>query len=99
MLEKVLKYIKRRGKTFSFYEIKRDLDLTEGQLDIIKLQLLQLGFIKELKQHQNEDALNPVTCRNCPQSNSCEEKDLLSIKKYVLTQKAYNYKTERKKLV
>lgn len=91
MIEEVLKYIKQKGKTFSFYELKKDLKLSDGKLDIIKLQLLQLGFIKEVRHHKGEDELNPVICRNCPQSNSCDEKNPLSIKLYRLTPKALDY--------
>lgn len=91
MIEKALKYIKQKGKTFSFHEIKKDLKLTDGQLDIIKLQLLQLGFIKEIIHHEGEDELNPITCRTCPKSDSCEEKDPLAIKMYQLTPKAFDF--------
>jgi len=91
LIEKALKYIKQKGKTFSFHDIKKDLQLTEGQLDIIKLQLLQLGFIKEIKHHEGEDELNPITCRTCPKSDSCDEKDPLAIKMYRLTSKAFDY--------
>ncbi|WP_455142161.1 hypothetical protein [Candidatus Hodarchaeum mangrovi] len=92
MINEVLSYIKHKGKNFSFYEIKKDLGLTDGQLEIIKLQLLELGFIKEIKHHEGEDELNPIICRNCPESSSCIEKDGLSIKVYQLTQKAFEYK-------
>ncbi len=91
MIEKALKYIKRKGHTFSFYDIKKDLQLTDGQLDIVKLQLLQLGFIKEIIHHEGEDELNPITCKTCPKSNSCDEKDALAIKMYMLTSKAFDY--------
>ena len=91
MIDRTLKYIKQKGQSFSFYDIKKDLELTKGQLDIIKLQLLQLGYIKEIKHREGEDELNPVTCRSCPESNSCDEKDLLSIKMYQLTPKAIDY--------
>ena len=80
MIDRTLKYIKKKGQSFSFYDIKKDLKLTDGQLDIVKLQLLQLGYIKEIKHHEGEDELNPITCRTCPESNSCDEKDPLSIK-------------------
>ena len=92
MINKVLSYIAQKGKNFTFYDIKKDLKLTDGQLEIIKLQLLELGFIKEIKHYEGEDELNPVICRNCSESNSCTEKDILSIKMYQLTQKAIDYK-------
>ena len=89
-----MKYIKQKGQTFSFYDIKKDLNLSDGQLDIIKLQLLQLGFIKELKHHEGEDELNPVICRTCPKGSSCDHKDPLSIKLYRLTPKAFDYQNK-----
>jgi len=89
LIEEVLSYIKKKGSNFSFYQIKKDLDLSEGQLDIIKLQLLQLGFIEEIKHYKGEDELNPVICRSCPQKENCIEKDPLSIKLYRLTSKAF----------
>jgi hypothetical protein len=91
LIEKALKYIKQKGKTFSFNDIRKDLELTEGQLDIIKLQLLQLGFIKEVIHHEGEDELHPITCRTCSKSHFCDEKDPLSIKIYQLTSKAFDY--------
>jgi len=86
-----MSYIKQKGKNFSFYDLKKDLELTDGQLDIIKLQLLELGFIKEIKHYEGENELNPLICRNCSESNSCTEKNGLSIKMYQLTQKAIDY--------
>lgn len=68
--------------------MKKDLDLSEGQLDISKLQLLQLGFIEEIRHYKGEDELNPVICRDCPQRSFCIDKDPLSIKLYRLTPKA-----------
>ena len=91
MIEDILSYIKEKGGNFSFYQIKKDLDLSEGQLEILKLQLLQLGFIEEMKHYTGEDELNPVICRNCPQKNFCIEKDPLSIKFYRLTSKALTH--------
>ncbi|MFW9905349.1 MAG: hypothetical protein ACFFFH_13495 [Candidatus Thorarchaeota archaeon] len=88
MIEGILSYIKEKGGNFSFYQIKKDLNLSEGQLDIIKLQLLHLGLIEEIKHYEGEDELNPVTCRGCPQKENCIEKDPLSIKVYRLTSKA-----------
>ena len=92
MIEQVLSYIKQKGNNFSFYQIRKDLNLSEGQLDLIKLQLLQLGFIEEIRHYKGEDELNPVICRNCPQRTSCIEKDPLSIKLYRLTPKALTSK-------
>ena len=92
MIERALKLINQIGRTFSFHELKKELNLTDGQLDIIKLQLLQLGFIKELKHHKGEDELDPITCRKCPKSNSCDERDPLAIKVYQLMPKAFDYK-------
>lgn len=91
MIEEVISYIKQKGSNFSFYQIKRDLDLSDGQLDIIKLQLLQLGVIEEIKHYKGEDELNPVICRSCPQKENCIEKDPLSIKLYRLTSKAFTH--------
>jgi len=91
LIEKALNYIKHKGQTFSFYDIKKDLQLTDGQLEIIKLQLLQLGYIKEIIHHEGEDVLNPITCKTCPKSKSCDEKDHLAIKIYQLTPKAFDY--------
>lgn len=93
MIEKALNYIKQKGKTFSFYDLKKDLQLTDGQLEIIKLQLLQLNFIKEIIHHEGEDELNPVTCRTCGKRESCDHKDPLAIKMYRLTAKAFDYKS------
>ena len=90
LIEDILFYIKEKGGNFSFYQIKKDLNLSEGQLDIIKLQLLQLGFIEEIKHYIGEDELNPVICRDCPQKENCIEKDPLSIKLYRLTSKAFS---------
>ena len=91
MIEKVIIYIKEKGNNFSFYQLAKDLDLSEGQLDIIKLQLLQLGFIEEISHYEGENELKPVTCRDCPQRKFCIEKDPLSIKLYRLTSKAFDY--------
>ena len=91
MIDEVLSYIKQKGNNFSFYQLGKDLDLSEGQLDIIKLQLLQLGFIEEMRHFKGEDELNPIICRNCPQRNFCIEKDPLSIKLYRLTSKILNF--------
>lgn len=88
MIERVLSYIKQKGNYFSFYQIKKDLNLSEGQLDLIKLQLLQLGYIEEMRHYKGEDELNPVICRSCPQRDFCIEKDPLSIKVYRLKPKA-----------
>lgn len=88
LIEDIVSYLKEKGGNFSFYQIKKDLNLSEGQLDIIKLQLLQLGFIEEIKHYEGEDELNPVICRGCPQKDNCIEKDPLSIKLYRLTSKA-----------
>lgn len=92
MIEQVLAYIKQKGNTFSFYQIKKDLNLSEGQLDLIRLQLLQLGYIEELKHYKGEDELKPVICRNCPQRTFCIEKDPLSIKLYGLTSRGLSFK-------
>ncbi|MHA1945752.1 MAG: hypothetical protein ACXAC6_15705 [Candidatus Hodarchaeales archaeon] len=91
LIEKALEYIKQKGQTFSFYEIRKDLKLTGGQLEIIKLQLLQLGYIKEIIHHEGEDELNPIICRTCTEGNSCDKRDLLSIKMYQLTSKALDF--------
>jgi hypothetical protein len=94
LIEKALNYIKQKkqqSQTFSFYEMKKELKLTEGQLEIIKLQLLQLGYIKEIIHHEGEDELNPVICRNCTEGDSCDKRDLLSIKMYQLTSKALDF--------
>jgi hypothetical protein len=91
MLKTVIKYIKKKGSNFSFYDIQNDLKLTEGQLEIIKLQLLHLGYIKELVHHEGEDELNPITCRICPKSSSCDEKTHLGIKIYQVTPKLLEY--------
>ncbi len=88
MIEEVLSYVIQKGGNFCFYQIRKGLNLSEGQLDIIKLQLLQLGFIEEIRHYEGEDELNPVICRNCPQRAFCIEKDPLSIKLYRLTSKA-----------
>ncbi|MFX0087475.1 MAG: hypothetical protein ACFFAU_17630 [Candidatus Hodarchaeota archaeon] len=92
MIEQILSYVKEKGNTFSFYQIKKDLKLSEGQLDLIRLQLLQLGYIEEIKHYEGEDELNPVICRNCPQRTFCIEKDPLNIKIYELTPKALSFK-------
>ena len=93
LIEEVLKYIKEKGNNFSFYQLGKGLELSEGQLDIIKLQLLQLGFIEEMRHYEGEDELNPVICRNCPQKTFCVEKDPLSIKVYRLTTKALEFES------
>lgn len=72
--------------------MKKDLDLSDGQLDISKLQLLQLGFIEEIQHYKGEDELNPVICRDCPQRSFCIDKDPLSIKLYKLTAKALDFR-------
>lgn len=88
LIEEVLSYVRQKGNNFSFFQIRKDLGLSEGQLEILKLQLLQLGFIEEMTHYKGEDELNPIICRNCPQSTFCIEKDPLSIKLYKLTSKA-----------
>jgi hypothetical protein len=91
LIDDILSYIKCKGNKFSFYQIRKDLNLSEGQLDILKLQLLQLGFIEEMRHYEGEDELSPIICRSCPQRNFCVEKDPLSIKSYQLTNKALSY--------
>lgn len=92
LIEQVLSDVKQKGNNFSFYQIRKDLNLSEGQLDLIKLQLLQFGFIEEIRHYEGEDELHPVICRNCPQRNFCIEKDPLSIKLYRLTPKSLAFK-------
>ncbi len=86
VIERIINHLKTEKKSMSFREIQRKFDLQENQLDLIILQLLQLGYIEE-ESSVSEDELNPVLCRDCPHLYKCSEKDPSSIKVYRLTEK------------
>lgn len=95
MIEKIVDYLKSEKKSISVYEIQKKFDLTAGQLNLIILQLLKIGYITEESYPRKDDETDFITCQDCPLFYKCSKNSSENIKIYKLTQKALNNPMEK----
>jgi|YelNatPaOPRAMG01_1025707.scaffolds.fasta_scaffold08512_2 radical SAM protein with 4Fe4S-binding SPASM domain len=66
MIEKVIEYIKDK-RIINIDKLKKDLNLSDEEWELILLQLKDLGYIKK------ESLPESIKCSSCPFAKSCSQ--------------------------